>query len=183
MEKIVSLYPSKSHFFINVLYVGLGSLFLALLSQCSIPLPFTPIPLTLQTFGVLFLGGMLGSKKAVASILTYISEGAMGFPVFAQGNSGLNIILGPRGGYLLAFILAAYWVGRAVEKKKEKGNLRHFFQAELIILLGGTLWLSFFVGFKNAVMMGFYPFLICGAIKAMGASYTTKWGRKLLKIV
>src|SRR5512139_60068 len=89
-----------------VLIVG-AVLLLSALAQVEIPLPFTPVPITGQTFGVLLIGAALGSRRAAASLLLYITEGAAGLPFFAGGGSGLRTLSGPTAGYLLGFVIAA----------------------------------------------------------------------------
>src|ERR1700722_4998083 len=88
-----------------------GTLFLALLSQLSFDLWFTPVPITLQTLGVMLIGSLLGSKRGAICILVYLSEGACGLPVFAGGATGPAILLGPTGGYLLSFVASAFLIG------------------------------------------------------------------------
>lgn len=83
-----------------------GSIFLALLARLSIPVPFSPVPITGQTFGILFLGTVLGSRLGVLSVIAYISEGLVGLPIFAGGAAGFLYLLGPTGGYLIGFIPA-----------------------------------------------------------------------------
>jgi biotin transport system substrate-specific component len=92
------------------------SLLLGLSAQIAFHLPFSPVPVTAQTFAVLLTGGLLGSKRGSLSLLTYIAQGAVGLPVFAGGIGGVAVLLGPRGGYLLGFILAAYVIGLLVER-------------------------------------------------------------------
>ena len=81
------------------------------MAQVRIPLPFTPVPITGQTFAVLLVGAVLGSRRGAASLLLYLMQGLVGLPFFAGGTSGLAILLGPTGGYLVGFIVAAYLVG------------------------------------------------------------------------
>ena len=95
-----------------ILVVG-GSFLIALCAQFAIG---WPIPVTGQTFAVLMIGALFGARRASLSILTYIMEGAVGLPVFAHGRSGLTVLLGPTGGYLVGFIAAAYVVGLLAER-------------------------------------------------------------------
>src|ERR1700684_3857010 len=81
-----------------------ASLFVALCARVSLPLPFTPVPLTLQNFGVLLAGLMLGSRRGFAALVLYLAEGAAGLPVFSIGGlGGIAQLLGPTGGYLFAY--------------------------------------------------------------------------------
>ncbi|MEE8478480.1 MAG: biotin transporter BioY, partial [Candidatus Neomarinimicrobiota bacterium] len=88
----------------NLAIVLSGSIILALLARLSIPVPFSPIPITGQTFGILFLGALLGSRLGMLSVIMYIMEGIIGIPVFAGGTAGFMYLLGPTGGYLIGFI-------------------------------------------------------------------------------
>ena len=90
-----------------------GSILIAVLAQIAIGYP---VPITGQTFGVLLAAALLGSRRGVLCVLTYLAEGLMGLPVFSQGRSGLGMILGPTGGYLVGFVLAAYVVGSLAER-------------------------------------------------------------------
>ena len=94
----------------------LGTAFLALLAQVSIPLlPFTPVPITGQTLGVLLIGALYGPWRGALCLLAYLGEGAAGLPVFAGGTSGWAVLVGPTGGYLVAFPVAAAIVGLLVQ--------------------------------------------------------------------
>src|SRR6202047_1265402 len=93
------------------LVVG-ASLFVALCARITIPLPFTPVPLTVQNFGVLLVGMLLGSKRGFAALLLYLAEGAIGLPVFNPiGPGGLARLMGATGGFLLAYPLVAGFPG------------------------------------------------------------------------
>src|SRR3990170_4107237 len=93
-----------------------ASLFVAAAAQISVPLWFTPVPITGQTLGVLLTGAALGSRRGALALLLYLIEGAIGLPVFAGGAAGFARILGPTGGYLLALPLAAGIVGSLAER-------------------------------------------------------------------
>ena len=101
-------FPRASAWRRDVALIVAGSLLVAALAQIIIPLPFTPVPLTGQTFAVLLVGAALGSKRGLASMLLYIIEGALGFPFFAGGASGLHVLIGATAGYLVGFVAAAY---------------------------------------------------------------------------
>src|SRR5437764_7746034 len=91
-----------------------ASLFIALCARVTVPLPFTPVPLTLQNFGVLLVGLLLGSRRGFAALALYLVEGASGLPVFspsALGLHGVAQILGPTGGFLMAYPLVAFVAG------------------------------------------------------------------------
>lgn len=165
----------------NLSLVLAGSLFVALTAQVAIPLPFTPVPITLQTLGVLLVGAALGSRLGFLALLAYLLEGAMGLPVFAGGTGGLAKVLGPTGGFLLAFPLAAGLVGLLVERF---GLDRSFFGTLLAMLLGNTLlylvglpWLAAwlmgagkFGGVSALLAMGLFPFIPGDLVKAVLAA-------------
>jgi len=145
-----------------------GSILLALLARLSIPVPFSPVPITGQTFGVLFLGGVLGIRLATLSVIFYIIEGIVGIPVFAGGSFGLLYLLGPTGGYLIGFIPAAYSVGYLSEKgwnQKIRLTLSSMIIGAAIIFLFGVSWLSISAGLNAAITIGFIPYTIGAVIK------------------
>ncbi len=153
------------------LSVVAGSLFLALMSQLSLYLWFTPVPLSMQTLAVLMLGAVLGPKRGSLAVIAYLTEASLGLPFFAGGAAGLATLLGPKGGYLLGFILSAFLVGFLLEGKK--GYLRTLAALSvgtLVILASGALWLSFYVGGHNALAMGVYPFLVGDLLKVGAAA-------------
>ena len=153
----------------NFFVIILGSLLIGLLAQFSIPVPFSPVPITCQTIGVVLVGGILGAKKGSLSILCYIFEGAIGIPVFAGMKSGMHILVGPTAGYLWAFIIAGFIMGLLTEKGYTKKPLDSFlscFIATTLILVFGALYLAIFSGLNDALKMGFYPFLVGDVIKS-----------------
>ncbi len=93
-----------------------GAAFVALLARVTLPLPFTPVPLTLQTLGVLLVGAALGSRLGAQALLLYLAAGAAGLPVFAGGGAGAAWFAGPTGGFLLGFVPAAWTAGALVER-------------------------------------------------------------------
>lgn len=145
----------------------LGSLFLALCSQIRIPLPFTPIPLTCQTLAILFLGVTLGSRQAAACTILYLFEGAVGLPVFCGWNVNPLAFFELTAGYLFAMPLMAYIAGKASYKRTLPFNLAILSMASLLVLFMGALGLTHFVGWKNAFLMGFYPFMPGDALKVL----------------
>ena len=153
----------------NALLVIGASLFVGLCAQVSLPLPFSPVPVTGQTFAVLLLGATLGSRRAGAALLLYLAEGAAGLPVFAPGGlPGLARLFGPTAGYLFAFPVAAFLLGWMMERPEASGPRRWLlwlaaaFAAELFILLAGTAWLRMVApvaGWGEAAQLGLLPFL------------------------
>ena len=168
--------PSRSHALgRNAAIVVGASLFVALCAHITLPLPFTPVPLTLQNFAVLLVGLVLGSRRGFAALALYLAEGAMGLPFFnPAGAGGIAQLLGPTGGYLIAYPVVAFVAGWLWEH----GN-RSFSRAaiaavaaELVLFAGGVSWLMLLahVRFLQAAAFGLYPFLFAEVIKVMAAS-------------
>ncbi len=154
----------------NIFAILLGSLLIAVLAQVSIPVPFSPVPITGQTIGVVLVGGLLGARRGAMAVLTYLIEGAMGLPVFAQMKAGAHVLVGPTAGYLWGFVFAAFLIGYLAEKGwtvKPVFSFLSCFAATTLILVLGTLYLAAFkLGFNEAMVMGFYPFLVGDVIKS-----------------
>ena len=150
-----------------------GSLLLALLAHLSIPVPYSPVPITGQTFGILFLGAVLGSRIGTLSVILYISEGLIGIPVFAGGSMGFLYLLGPTGGYLIGFIPAVYMVGYFSEKgfiKNISTTLIAMIFGTIVIFVFGISWLVVTAGFGTALSIGLYPYIPGAIIKIMLAT-------------
>ncbi|WP_234555188.1 biotin transporter BioY [Thermus caliditerrae] len=158
-----------------------GSLLVALAARISIPLPFTPVPLTGQTLAVLLVGAALGSRLGFLALLAYLAEGALGLPVFAGGTGGLAKILGPTGGFLLAFPLAAGLVGLLVERfgldRSFLGTLAAMLAGNALLYLVGLPWLAAwlmgagkFGGTGTLLAMGLLPFIPGDVVKAVAAA-------------
>lgn len=138
-------------------------------AQVKVPLPFTPVPLTLQTFFVLLSGAILGKKIGGLSQLLYFVLGGLGLPLFTSAGA----LWGPTGGYIVGFIFASWFVGFAIEKKWKV--FYSLLVADFIILTFGAINLSFFVGgFKNAVVLGVFPFLVGDLLKIIVAAKIVK---------
>jgi len=139
-----------------------------------IPLPFTPVPITLQTFFVLLAGAVLGRKLGSASQAGYLILGAVGLPVFSGALGGILRLFGPTGGYLFGFIAAAWVVGALLKGEKES-----FFKIALAMTLGsltiyavGITWLGLVlhIGIGKAFLLGMLPFVPGDAIKLLAAA-------------
>lgn len=168
----------------DVMLIVAFSLFNAAAAQVSIPLPFTPVPITGQTFTVLLTGALLGSRLGGLSLLLYLAEGAAGLPVFALGRSGLVTLLGPTGGYLIAFPAAAFAVGWLAERGWDRRVLTTALAMVVgnsVIYAGGVPWLARFVGgLAEAVASGMIPFLIGDAVKLVLAAVLLPAGWSIL---
>lgn len=163
-----------------------GSWVLALLAQPEIPLPFSPVPITLQTLGVLLMGVLLGPQLAIWSLLWYLGQGLAGLPVFAGGGSGPAHLFGPSGGFLWAFPLAAGLVGWLFAKGAGNSFARAFgamWAGNLLIYLVGASWLTLSipgVDFLRALYIGILPFVPGDLLKIfLAASLLPGLGRKL----
>ncbi len=164
------------------LVVG-ASLFVALCARVTIPLvPLTPVPLTVQNFGVLLVGLLLGSRRGFAALALYLAEGAMGLPVFnPTGPGGIAQLLGPTGGFLMAYPLVAFLAGLVFER-----GAKNFARAavagllgEMLLFAGGLIWLYLFThSLAKAAYLGFYWFVAGEVIKVMFAALiAARWRR------
>ena len=158
-----------------------GVLLLGLVAQLEIPLQ--PVPITGQTFGVLLIGALLGSRRGALTVGAYVAAGVAGMPIFAGGASGISRLFGPTGGYLLGFIAAAWVVGWL----SERGWDRRLLTAVAAMLLGtvviyifGLSGLSFFVGWERVAAVGLAPFLIGDLLKLALAALALPGGWALL---
>ena len=157
-----------------------ASLFVALCARVTVPLPFTPVPLTLQNFGVLLVGLLLGSRRGFTALALYLAEGALGLTVFSPtGLGGLAQLLGPTGGYLIAYPAVAFVTGWIFERGISGRDSRTFQRAfgaavagELLLFASGISWLMIMahVAFAQAAHFGLYPFVFAEVIKVMSAS-------------
>lgn len=148
----------------------LGSLYIALLSQIEIPLK--PIPVTLQTFAIFSLALFQGSKKSCLSLFLYLIAATLGLPVFPIGYIDPFWIFQPSAGYCLSFPLAAYIVGKFVDFRKFSSVSWLFLGlccGQFTIYLIGVSWLSFIIGWQNALGVGLYPFLAFDFLKILVA--------------
>jgi len=143
-----------------------------------IPLPFTPVPITLQTFFVLLSGAVLGANLGALSQFGYLLFGGLGLPLFAGGTFGLSSLIGPTGGYLLGFVSASCLVGWLTGKGKTRYiNLFLIFViASLVIYLLGASWLAIFLScsLRKAIFLGILPFIPGDILKIVFATLVYK---------
>ena len=171
----------------DALLIALFSGFVALTAQIEIRLPFTPVPITGQTLGVLLTGAALGSRRGALALVLYLIEGAIGLPVFAGGAAGFARILGPTGGYLLALPLAAGIVGSLAERGWDRRlplAALAMIIGNLVIYLLGVSWLGLYKGILGNVSMlwaGVYPFLPGDLLKIAIAAVVLPGAWKLLQ--
>ena len=138
-----------------------GAALLSLSAQVRLLLPFTPVPVTGQTFAVLFLGALLGGRLGVGSVAAYWLAGACGMPVFNAGSGGWAVVSGPTGGYLLGFAAAAFVVGWFAERGWDRsgGIVIPLLLGEGLIYAFGLPWLALFVGPRSVLQAGLLPFI------------------------
>ncbi|UCH11717.1 MAG: biotin transporter BioY [Fidelibacterota bacterium] len=160
-----------------------GTVLVALSAQFAFRLPFTPVPITLQTLTVLLVGLLLGSTRGSISMLLYLAQGLAGLPVFAFGGAGAAYFLGPTGGYLIGFVLAAYLTGRLAER----GWDRRIMTTILALVVGtvaiytcGLIWLAVYLRAENVLAVGLYPFIPGALVKIAAAAILYPQGWKLL---
>ena len=165
------------------LIVG-GSLLIALCAQVRIVLPFSPVPITGQTFAVLMIGALFGTWRGSLSVFLYIIIGMAGLPVFAMG-VGFAALKGFTGGYLIGFVPAAYIVGILAERgwdRRMGSTLLAMAFGNMAIYAFGLLWLCCLMGVNKSVLtMGLYPFIVGDLLKISLAAVLLPSGWKFLK--
>ncbi len=167
----------------DVLLVVAGSVLIAASAKVSIALPRNLVPITGQTFAVLLIGALFGSRRGVATVLAYLAEGAAGIPVFAGKGAGVAYIVGPTGGYLIGFVVAAGIVGWLAQR----GWDRRFMTTVAAMTLGtiaifvcGMVWLAVVRGLTYAVVGGLFPFIPGAIVKIVLAAALLPSGWKVL---
>ena len=159
---------------LNMLLIAGASALIAIAAQIAVPLPHSPVPLTMQPLAVLLVGVVLGSWRGAAAAALYLLEGFSGLPVFAQGHGGAFWLIGPTAGYLLSYPLAAFVAGGVSERgwgSTIARSIAGMLAALAVIYAGGWSWLAALSGTKAAFAMGIAPFLIADIVKvALGAA-------------
>lgn len=120
----------------GMVFAALFAALTAAVAWFKIPLPFTPVPITLQTLVVLLSGAMLGPYYGALSMIIYVAVGAMGLPVFAGGSSGIGALLGPTGGYLVSYFIAAFVIGKMLERKHLSRFLKYLSFVVVLAFVG-----------------------------------------------
>lgn len=159
---------------VQVLLVLVGTALLALAAKITVP--FWPVPMTLQTLAVFLISAVYGRNLAVATLLAYLVQGAIGMPVFATG-AGLSYIVGPTGGYLAGFVVAAAIVGHAADKGLDRKLFVMFgamMLGEVAILALGAAWLAVLMGAEKALAFGVGPFIVTDVVKIALAAVTLR---------
>jgi biotin transport system substrate-specific component len=160
-----------------------ASLFVALCARVTLPLPFTPVPLTLQNFGVLAVALALGSRRGFAALALYLAEGAAGLPVFnPAGPGGIAQIIGATGGFLMAYPFVAFVAGWIYERTSRRFGWAALAASagEIVLFAGGLGWLFVIThSLAQAAKWGLYAFVFAEVIKIMlAAAAATEWNRR-----
>ena len=153
---------------------------LAISAQIAFVIPFSPVPVTAQTFAILLVGAAFGPIRGGAVVLMYLAEGISGLPVFANGGFGAAYLIGPTGGYLMSFVPAAVVVGYLAERGWDRRLVTTFAAMTLgtaIILLGGTSWLALTTQRADILAIALFPFVPGAIVKiaAAGILLPTVW--------
>ena len=159
----------------SLTYSALFTALISVLSYITIPLPFSPVPITAQSLAVMTAAVILSTQETVLAIGTFLFLGIVGVPVFSGGRAGLGVIFGPSGGYLIGFLIGGVIINLLI-KKRDK-----FWQVLAAVIIGGIIvihfmgfiWLSYAtgMGLKEALLSGSLPFIPGDLFKAVLASY------------
>lgn len=159
----------------NLTHSALFTALISVLSYIIIPLPFSPVPVTAQSFAVMAAALVLSTKETVLAITAFLFLGAVGVPVFSGGRAGVGIIFGPSGGYLIGFLIGGIIINLLAKNKNNFWQvLAAVFAGGIIVIhFIGFIWLSYStaLGLKEAFFVGTLPFIPGDLFKAVLASY------------
>lgn len=175
--------PTAINRIVAILLAGL-----AMTISSRLEVPMVPVPMTMQTFTVIAIGGMFGARMGAIAIAVWLLQGIAGLPVFSGGGAGIGHFVGPTGGYLVAFVAMAFLAGLYADRRAKPTALGAFAVAMAChaICLGlGTAWLALQIGLPQAVEFGLSPFVLGSAVKSAlaaaafvgGARYLAMFGR------
>lgn len=166
----------------ELLLILSGSLLIALAARLTIVLPWTPVPITLQTLAVLFLGMQLGSKHGALAVVAYLVEVSMGLPVLSLGLSDPTALIGLKAGYLFGMLVEAFLIGYWCERASSSSFslLIALCCAVATQLALGALWLGLFVGYSAGWTLGFLPFIAIELFKAICLINTHSLAKRFL---
>ena len=171
LNDVIKIKTKEKEFFKSIFFVLSGVIFLSIMSQLIIPLYFTPVPISLGSFGVMLIALLYGRKLGTATVLSYVVAGSLGAPVFAGFKTGS--LFSPTGGYILGYIAAALILGFLSDKGIAKSYVKTFLSlllASAVILVLGALVLILFVPSKNIFMIGVLPFIPGDMLKIVAAT-------------
>lgn len=166
----------------DVALIVAGSVFIVVSAQLAFWVPFSPVPVTAQTFAVLMIGALFGAKRGGLCVLAYVAEGLAGLPVFAGGGSTIAWVVGPTGGYLLGFVAAAVLVGYLAQRgwdRKIWTTVVAMVAGNICIYAFGLLWLTILM-VENKLAVGVYPFIVGDVVKVVLAALLLPAGWKVL---
>lgn len=188
-KTLYELMFQNRNIFLDTFMILVSVAFLGVMANIQIPL--WPVPITMQTFGVFAIAFFFGSRKGFLSVLAYVLAGIVGFGVFAGYKSGMAALIGPTGGYLAGFMLMAFFVGLMIENGYGRGRkniLLCMLVGETIMYILGLAGLWFYLKSPTVwqvLKLGFIPFIIGDAIKAMAAvgifPYLWKGAEKIIR--
>ena len=167
----VKIKSKEKEFLKNIFLVLSGVIFLSVMSQLIIPLYFTPVPISLGSFGVIMVALLYGRKLGTVTVLSYVVAGSLGAPIFAGFKAGS--LFSPTGGYIVGYVVAAVILGFLSDKGIAKSYVKTFLSlllVSVIILILGALVLMLFVPIKNIFMAGVLPFILGDMLKAVVAT-------------
>ena len=171
LNDAIKIKTKENEFLKSIFLVLSGIIFLSIMSQLIIPLYFTPVPISLGSFGVILIALLYGRKLGTATVLSYVVAGSLGAPVFAGFKAGS--LFSPTGGYILGYIAAALILGFLSDKGIAKSYVKTFLSlllASAAILVLGALVLILFVPSKNIFMIGVLPFIPGDMLKIVAAT-------------
>ena len=171
LNDTVKIKTKENEFLKSIFLVLSGVIFLSIMSQLIIPLYFTPVPISLGSFGVILIALLYGRKLGTATVLSYVAAGSFGAPIFAGFKTGF--LFSPTGGYILGYIAAALILGFLSDKGIAKSYVKTFLSlllASAVILVLGALVLILFVPSKNIFMIGVLPFIPGDMLKIVAAT-------------
>ena len=171
LSNSIKIKTKEKEFLKSIFLVLSGVIFLSIMSQLIIPLYFTPVPISLGSFGVILMALLYGRKLGTATVLSYVAAGSLGAPIFAGFKAGS--LFSPTGGYILGYIAATVILGFLSDKGIVKSYVKTFLSLLLVsavILILGALVLMLFVPIKNVFMAGVLPFIPGDMLKAVAAT-------------
>ena len=172
----------RSNVLTNALLVAAGVLLVAGAAQVRIPLADTPVPITGQTFAVVLIGAAYGASLGASTLVAYWLIGLAGAPIYAEGKSGWDTFVGPTGGYIVGFVLAAALTGYLAQQRWDRrfsSSLGAMLLGNVVIYVPGLLWLAHYrnTGVNDTLVAGLYPFVLGDVIKLFlaGALLPSAW--------
>ena len=171
LNDVIKIKTKEKEFLKSIFFVLSGVIFLSIMSQLIIPLYFTPVPISLGSFGVMLIALLYGRKLGTATVLSYVVAGSLGAPIFAGFKAGS--LFSPTGGYIVGYVVAAVILGFLSDKGIAKSYVKTFLSlllVSVIIFILGALVLMLFVPIKNVFMAGVFPFIPGDMLKAAAAT-------------